>query len=145
MIVILPRVIDLETVPGEARLFRVKTAALFVVDCRRINVPADTLTDLASIPDPLQSFIQNDSPVILRPAVLHDFLYQSQGRVPGAIYTRADCDAILVAAMQASGAGWLDRQVVWLAVRAFGQKPWNAAASRKTHMRAAYELAGRKP
>jgi len=47
-----------------------------------ITVPAGFLTDLASIPKVAQGiFMLHDDPVILKPSVIHDFLYGNKGRI----------------------------------------------------------------
>src|SRR5262249_36735163 len=57
-----------------------------------VTVPVGFVTDLASIPPALQSFIRQNGPYLL-PAVVHDYLYWKQ------TCTRDQADRILLLAM----------------------------------------------
>ena len=99
---------------GRRRLLR----PLIAIDpddpCLTIIAPCGFETDFASIPKRLRGWIDNDESWLVRPAVLHDWLY-SEGRLP-----RARCDRILYRAALAEGAPRLAAWTVWAAVRLFG-------------------------
>ena len=69
-----------------------------------ITVPDSYLTDLASIPKPIQGeFMLHDDPAIGMGAIVHDYLYENKGRimvdVNGRMFpmllSREQCDQIL--------------------------------------------------
>jgi len=85
----------------------------------RIEIPSGFITDFASIPSALWSFVQpfgRHAPA----AVVHDYLYalQQDG-------TRKQADFIFRAAMADSGVSFLRRNLMYFAVRLFGKKPFN--------------------
>lgn len=87
---------------------------------RTITVPADFVTDLASVPR---------LPVIYwlcggranKPAVVHDFLY-SNGIVP-----REQADAVFLEAMEVVGVPWVYRKLMWAGVRVGGASHYATA------------------
>ena len=95
-----------------------------------ITVPAGYLTDFASIPAVAQGiFMLHDNPVILRPSVIHDYLYGSLGRIPvqangrsmKMLLDRQQCDFILChESMAACGATAAQIATVYAALRIFG-------------------------
>lgn len=86
---------------------------------RMYHVPARFITDLASIPGLFQPAIDRNGKS-RRPAVLHDFLYcLKQG-------ARSEADALFLEALETEGVGWFTRRTMWLAVRAWGWRYWNA-------------------
>jgi len=90
------------------------------------TVPRGFIHDLASIPRILQNVFQvNDQSRAA--ATLHDWLYCSQKT------TRAQADALFLEAMEVRGVGWLQRQMMWAAVRSAGWIYWN---KRKNGMKA---------
>lgn len=89
-----------------------------------ISVPKGYVTDLATVPSLFSFVVENDSPVIIRPAVVHDDLYSCRGKLPSVTLTRAQADAILVDGMKTLGANALQRNAVWCAVRVFGWQFW---------------------
>ena len=100
-----------------------------------IGVPAGFVTDFASIPQVLWNILP---PVgkYGKAAVIHDYLYCSGGRVitvPQAgralklYYSREQCDDIFREAMEVLGVGRIKRNLMWLAVRAFGGPSFKAA------------------
>lgn len=97
-----------------------------------ITVPAGFVTDLASIPRPVWSFYPPDGPWV-KGAVVHDFLYYTQGdgRWSNQIgisrdrpYSRAEADHVLYEAMVDRGIGAWARFVIWAAVRMGGAVGW---------------------
>ena len=88
-----------------------------------VVVPAGFVTDFASTPRALWSVIPPTGRYQLA-AVVHDFLYWDQG------CTREQADAIFRVAMAESNVKPFERDLMWQAVRRFGQSAWsdNAAA-----------------
>jgi len=82
-----------------------------------VTVPRGFVTDLASIPPALQSFIQQNGPHLL-PAVVHDYLYWKQ------TCTQAESDQILLLAMIENKVPSADRLAIYGAVRAAGSFAW---------------------
>jgi hypothetical protein len=90
-------------------------------DTERIVVPAGTSTDLASIPRPLRGIL-NQNGNSRRPAVLHDYLYQTQS------LPRAAADEIFRRALAADGMGAVERFAYWAGVRLGGWLAWRNKA-----------------
>ena len=96
-----------------------------------IIVPANTVTDLASIPRGVWNLFPPDGPWA-KAAVIHDFLYATKGTgdVDGQhwmtkpSYTRAQADDILREAMGVLGVPAWKRQCIWAAVRVGGAGGW---------------------
>ncbi len=99
---------------GRRRLIRPLIAQDPDNPCLTIVVPCRFETDFASVPKRFRRWIDNDEHWLVRPAVLHDWLY-SEG-----IGTRAQADKILYRACLSEGSPRLAAWVVWAAVRAFG-------------------------
>lgn len=100
-----------------------------------IVVPAGFVTDLASIPRLVWSFYPPDGPWV-KAAVIHDFLYDTQGdgrwnkhrgNARQTPYTRAESDQILREGMTDRSIGWWERTVIWTAVRLGGGNGWKRA------------------
>jgi hypothetical protein len=89
-----------------------------------IVVPAGFVTDFASTPRALWSVIPPTGRYQLA-AVVHDFLYWDQG------CTREQADAIFRVAMAESNVKPFERDLMWQAVRRFGEAPWNENAAEK--------------
>ena len=89
-----------------------------------ITVPAGFVTDFASTPRALWSVIPATGRCQLA-AVVHDFLYWDQG------CTREQADAIFRVAMAESNVKPYERDLMWQAVRRFGQSAWNDNAAAK--------------
>ena len=90
-----------------------------------ITVPVGFVTDLASIPPALQSFIQQNGPYLL-PAVVHDYLYWKQ------TCTRDQSDQILLLAMIEHAVPEAQRFAIYQAVHFAGMFAWDEnARSRK--------------
>jgi hypothetical protein len=89
-----------------------------------IVVPAGFVTDFASTPRALWSVIPPTGRYQLA-AVVHDFLYWDQG------CTREQADAIFRVAMAESNVKPFERDLMWQAVRNFGQSAWNDNAVAK--------------
>jgi len=83
-----------------------------------VTVPPGFVTDLASIPQALQSIIRQNG-LYLLPAVVHDYLYWKQ------TCTREQSDQILLLAMIENKVQDLHRIAIYQAVKAAGFFAWN--------------------
>jgi len=88
----------------------------------RIVVPRGFVTDFASIPQPLWSLGLSPHGQYSRAAVIHDYLYWSQG------CTRDQANRLLLVAMKESKVGTFDEFLVYRGVNIGGEGPWNANA-----------------
>jgi len=81
---------------------------------RDIVVPAGFRTDFASIPRPLQGFLDavND---VAPAALVHDFLYTC-----GMFERREYADRVFLDALRANGVGWIRARTLWAGVRLGG-------------------------
>lgn len=86
-----------------------------------VTVPPGFVTDLASIPQVLQSIIRQNG-LYLLPAVVHDYLYWKQ------TCTRAQSDQILLLAMIENKVRDLHRIAIYEAVKAAGSFAWDENA-----------------
>jgi len=93
---------------------------------RMLQVPAQFATDFASVPRLFWNLLPPDGPYG-RAAVVHDYLYSTHG-LHGEL-AREQCDEILLEAMTALGVHFLTREIIYAAVRAFGQSHWDAKSS----------------
>jgi Protein of unknown function (DUF1353) len=91
----------------------------------RIVVPRGFVTDFASIPQALWSLGLGPHGQYSRAAVVHDYLYWSQG------CTRAQSDRLLVIAMKESSVRSFDEFLVYQGVDKGGAGPWNANAEER--------------
>lgn len=82
-----------------------------------VVVPAGFETDLASIPARYRQYFSVNG-LHRRAAVLHDYLYHHR------IGTRASADALFYEAMADLGVPYLERTVMWAAVRVGGWVAW---------------------
>jgi hypothetical protein len=86
-----------------------------------IIVPRGFVSDLASIPEPLQILrgrVPNSSRYV-NASLVHDYLYWRQD------CTRAQADNIMLKAMTEAGISALERRLVYEGVRRFGQSAWD--------------------
>ena len=92
-----------------------------------IKVPAGFVTDFASIPQIFWEMGLSPNGLYSRAAVIHDFLYWSQG------CSRSQSDNVLMIAMKESEVPALKRDAIYEGVRVGGGKPWaDNAAERAT-------------
>jgi Protein of unknown function (DUF1353) len=89
-----------------------------------IVVPLGFVTDFASTPKALWAVLPPFGTYQLA-AVVHDFLYWDQG------CTREQADALLRVAMAESKVDPKKRDIIWQAVRRFGQTAWDENARTK--------------
>lgn len=83
-----------------------------------VDVPAGFVTDLASVPRYLWSWLPNDGPY-LHAVIIHDWLYWDQARA------RDEADNILWVDMSDLKVGYLTRQAIYQGVHWWGQAAWN--------------------
>lgn len=83
-----------------------------------MTVPVGFVTDLASIPPSLQSFIQQNGPYLL-PAVVHDYLYWKQ------TCSRDQSDQIFMLAMIEHAVPDTRRVAIYQAVHLLGSFAWD--------------------
>ena len=88
-----------------------------------IVVPAGFITDLASIPRAFRGVFSVNGRSRMA-AVLHDWLYCSQSSGARPRFSRAECDAIFYEALAACDVGLIERNAMWLGVRAGGWLYW---------------------
>jgi hypothetical protein len=86
---------------------------------KTVVVPKGFVTDLASIPRLFWTLLPRDG-VYMLPAVVHDYLYWTQG------CSRSEADTVLFLAMKEYEIEPLRRWVIYLGVRAFGFWAWRA-------------------
>jgi hypothetical protein len=91
-----------------------------------ITVPCGFVTDFASIPRACWDILPPTGEYG-EAAVIHDYLYANGGL---GRYSRAECDHIFLEAMEALGVGWLVRNTMYRAVRAFGHGNFRNAGVR---------------
>lgn len=89
-----------------------------------VEVPAGFVTDLASIPWYLWSWLPNNGPY-MHAAIIHDWLYWDQGR------PREEADNILWVDMTDLNVGYLKRQAIYRGVRLGGGSAWGTNAKLK--------------
>jgi hypothetical protein len=87
-----------------------------------VHVPAGFITDFASIPRVLWSWLPPS--YYAKPAILHDYLYFA-GKVGDLVVTRAQADKSFRDALKETGVNAARRWVMWLGVRTGGWKTWN--------------------
>jgi len=89
-----------------------------------ITVPVGFITDFASIPTLLRSFI---NPVgRIRPAALvHDYIYSKTGILHDRTLTRKECDKEFLKIMKVVKMNWFKSRLAYRGVRIGGWVGWN--------------------
>ncbi len=87
----------------------------------KIRVPIHFKTDFASVPRPFWIIIPPDGEYS-QAAVLHDYLYYTQGI--NNKYSRVQSDKIFLEGMEVLNVSLWKRLVMYRAVRMFGWLPW---------------------
>ena len=90
----------------------------YKVNNRIIEVPANFITDLASIPKIFQNIFEPAGKNYTRAALIHDYLYSKN-----CIYTdisRKEADKIFFNIMKERGVPFWKRHLMFIAVRVFG-------------------------
>lgn len=88
-----------------------------------ITVPKGFVTDFASIPQAFWGFGFSPNGKYSRAAIVHDYLYWSQG------CTRSEADNILLIAMKESAVPTATRDAIYQGVRIGGSSSWDANAA----------------
>jgi len=83
------------------------------VDGKYYTVPKGFITDLASVPYPLNKWIKSDNSKYLKSAVMHDFFYVSQ-------MDRKKADDLFLLLMESENTPRRYKYSFYLAVRLFG-------------------------
>jgi len=91
-------------------------------------VPEGYVTDFASIPRAAWSLIGPPLGRHARAAILHDWLYDTNGA--GGRFDREASDRIFLEAMKVLGVNWAKRSLMFRAVRLGGASGWKGAAAR---------------
>jgi len=91
---------------------------------RDFVVPAGFVTDFASTPRAIWAWLPPTGRY-MGAAVVHDYLYVVNG------CTRAEADRVFLEAMQDAGVNVVRRRLMYWAVRAFGQAPWDRYRAQK--------------
>lgn len=91
-----------------------------------IIVPAGFITDFASIPKIFWTLIGHPTGKFGKAAVIHDFLYFRK------LFDRKKADQIFLEAMTVLGVRWLQRHILYAAVRAFGWMGWKSYREKDT-------------
>jgi hypothetical protein len=109
----------IEEIDELAGKYRLIAPLVYQSDLRgEIVVPADFITDFASVPRlPLAYLLVGGKGN--RAAVVHDWLYST------AKISRKQADEVLAEALRASGYSALTVSLMWLGVRAGGESHWN--------------------
>lgn len=89
-----------------------------------IDVPAGFVTDLASVPWELWSWLPDDGPY-MHAAIIHDWIYWDQGR------SKDEADNILWNDMTDLKVGWMAKEAIFKGVQWKGQGAWDANAALK--------------
>ena len=90
-----------------------------------IMAPRGMLTDLASAPKFMRSFVDNDGPYVLWPSIIHDAMYQSAGKLPNREpIERSAADLIMREMMLACEASEMFAAQILLGLRLGGEAHW---------------------
>ena len=109
---------------SKVQLWEVLAPIGYVTSAGPITVPAEFVSDFASVPRPAKLVIDDDDPRILAGSILHDYVYSRRGHMERGILTREQADGLLREAMLACGASALLAGLVYRAVRLGGAGHW---------------------
>lgn len=97
----------------------------------RVDVPKGTTTDLASVPWYLRWFVSNEDPRIVRPSVVHDYLYEMKevqayidGKRKQVQVTKRESDLLFYEMLRKEGFGVVMAKAIWLGPKVGGRKRW---------------------
>jgi hypothetical protein len=88
-----------------------------------VDVPAGFVTDFASVPRLPFAYLLVGN-IAHRPAVVHDFLYQTHWT------SKRKADHIFLEAMKTVGIAWWRREIMYLAVKYFGRSSYRSGPKR---------------
>lgn len=86
-----------------------------------ITVPKGFVSDSASVPRYLRSFVDNDDPGIFQPSILHDYICLAEGEIPEGPFDRKEADEMMLEAMEVCGMPTTQRFLVYRAIRNGGK------------------------
>lgn len=107
--------IDIVKISEDPVIWQLQKELLVWINDTLIIIPQDFKCDLASIPYILQWKYNPEDRSLIRPAVLHDYLYQNPH-----FYSRKDSDDIFYYSLEKEGNSYSDRYAMYMAVRLFG-------------------------
>ena len=107
--------IDITKISDDPLLYKLNQELLVWIDDTLVIIPNDFKCDLASIPYVLQWRYNPEDRSLIRPAVLHDYLYQNPS-----FYSRRDADEIFYYALEKEGNSYIDRYSMYISVRLMG-------------------------
>lgn len=91
-----------------------------------IIIPAGFKTDEVSIPSFMWTILRMAPDGYYRAAgVVHDYLYSTGGE--NDVWTRKECDKILLEILLLQDVAWFRRRALYLAVRLFGHTHWKTS------------------
>ena len=90
---------------------------------RQVAVPAGFVHNGPSVPNRLRGVVYYTHR-LLRPSIVHDYLYSGYGAKNG--WTRKEADKLFLESLIAEGVGRIRRRTMWLAVRALGRSHWKS-------------------
>jgi hypothetical protein len=114
--------LKLKSIRGTAYREVLRSLVYVAIDGEYIVAPLGFVTDYASIPKILHSWVNPGEGIIRDAAVMHDALYEF-GYTIG--YSRARCDRYFYEAMQGLGMSRAKATIIWLGVRLFGASHYN--------------------
>jgi hypothetical protein len=102
------------------KYFRIVSSGLYRTQGTHVAVPVGFLTDFASIPRPFRNLFSMTGENV-EAAILHDYLYHKAGRLDdGFVYKRKWADKAFLKEMESLGVGWIQRKLMYRAVRVGG-------------------------
>lgn len=89
-----------------------------------VTAPKGFVTNFASIPDFLKWYVSNDDWRVVRPSIVHDWIY-SEHQVAGGFISRSQADDLFYEMLRVEGMGWLKAKLMWAGVRIGGFIAWD--------------------
>jgi hypothetical protein len=119
---------ELAVSPQNGKVWKVLRSFTFHIGCKNgtesVTVPANFLTDFASVPKPFMILLPWYAKYSKSP-ILHDYLYQNRGLGK---YTRKECDQIFLESMlvdwRTHRSGVALAMIEYYGVRLFGKLSW---------------------
>lgn len=102
------------------RKWIIKTEYYYQVSNHLIIVPADFVTDLASIPKIFWCFLEPYGKNYVRASVIHDYLYSKKSIEVYKDLPRKEADKIFLEVMEIEGVFIFKRYMLYIFVRIFG-------------------------
>lgn len=89
-----------------------------------VSVPKGYITDFASIPSLFKVIVNNDDWRVVRPAISHDYMYETH-QVVGGFISRKQADDLFYEMLRVEGMGWFKAKLMWAGVRIGGFIAWD--------------------